>query len=259
MKKPYRLTLRETAKSLIQATNDKLLCPLGVKLVNSRRPTRNFTDFFNHLKRLRITPRTIIDVGVGWGTNELYRAFPSTKFFLIEPLEEYSEYIKSLKSRYDIETVLAAAGKVHGEIVLNLHEDLRLTTALPRAAVERRTVPVLKLDDIFTGRQLEPPVLLKIDAEGQELSILDGANLLLPILDVLILESRFISYVEGLPEFGEVVDYMARKHFVVYDLLDGGYRPLDGALEVIDVVFVRTDSVFRVDKRFTESAGTDSW
>jgi len=62
----------------------------GVKLVNSGRPTRNFAEFFSQLKKLQFIPGTIIDVGVAWGTPDLYEAFPASKFYLVEPLKDSS-------------------------------------------------------------------------------------------------------------------------------------------------------------------------
>ncbi len=47
------------------------------------------------------------------------------------------------------------------------------------------------------------------------------------------------------PDFLEIVKYMADQGFLVYDFLDGLFRPLDNALGQVDVVFVKKDGPFR--------------
>ena len=258
MNKPTTVRVREFIKVAVQSLNDALLVHLGIRLVNSGRPTRNFKEFFSHLKRRQFTPCTVIDIGVAWGTPDLYGAFPKSKFYLVEPLREFEPEIKRLKTIYDVEYVLAAAGSAPGEVTLNIHADPRQTSSLARAAVDRRVVPVLTVDQMLADRELPPPVLLKIDTEGQELSVLQGAVEMLRKIDLVIVETRLISYVDGLPEFGDIVEYMTRENFRLYDILDGGYRPLDRALEIVDLVFTRKDSPLRADKRRT-SIEADSW
>ena len=50
---------------------------------------------------------------------------------------------------------------------------------------------------------------------------------------------------KGAPEFFEVIKFMKDKGFVVYDILNGFYRPLDKALGQVDIVFVKEDGKFR--------------
>jgi len=258
MSKPTTVRAREILKTAVQKFNDLVLAPMGVKLVNSGRPTRNFVEFFSHLKRLQFIPGTVIDVGVAYGTPDLYAAFPTSKFYLVEPLKEFEPDLQRLQSTYDTEYVLAAAGAAKGEVTLNIHADPRQTTSLARAAIDRRVVPVVTVDQVLAGRDLRPPVLLKIDTEGQELSVLQGAIETLHKVDLVILETRLISYVDGLPEIADIMEYMTNEHFSLYDILDGGYRPLDKALEIVDLVFARKDSPLRADRRHT-SMGTDAW
>jgi hypothetical protein len=88
--------------------------------------------------------------------------------------------------------------------------------------------------------------------------VLQGAAETLHKVDLVILETRLISYVDGLPEVGDIMEYMAARDFSLYDILDGGYRPLDKALEIVDLVFTRKDGPLRADRRHT-SVGTDAW
>jgi hypothetical protein len=49
----------------------------------------------------------------------------------------------------------------------------------------------------------------------------------------------------GIPQFADIVRFCDEAGFVVYDLLEGHMRDIDGALAQIDLAFVRKDSVLR--------------
>ena len=49
----------------------------------------------------------------------------------------------------------------------------------------------------------------------------------------------------GIPQFADIVRFCDEAGFVVYDLLEGHMRDLDGALAQIDLAFVRKDSELR--------------
>ena len=59
-------------KTAVQTVNNTVLVQLDVRLVSAKRPTRNFKEFFSHLKRLHFMPRTVIDIGVAWRANSCF-------------------------------------------------------------------------------------------------------------------------------------------------------------------------------------------
>ena len=169
LRKSLNTRLRAPIKAAVQALNDSLLGRAGLRLVRVGRPTRNFAEFFRHVKQLGFNPRTVVDVGVAFGTNDIYAAFPQSKFYLIEPIEEFAPFITVLQTRYAIEYFKVAAGAASGRIALNIHPDPCRTSALRRASVEQRTVTVVTLDELLLNKSCESPVLLKIDTEGAEI------------------------------------------------------------------------------------------
>jgi len=255
-RKPSALRKSELFKVAVQSLNDVLLSRFGLRLTRAGRPTRNFVEFFRHLKKLGFSPETVIDVGVAYGTPDLYEAFPRAHFYLIEPVAEFEPFIREYASRYDMKYVIAAAGSEAGEIMINIHSDPRRTSLLSRPSVIRRTVPVVTLDGQCGGQQ-NGPYLLKVDTEGHELSVLAGAGATLRRSDVVILETRLVAYVDGLPEFSAIVSYMQERGFRLYDIVDGGYRPLDGALEVLDLAFIPEGSALHRDRRYSADGNGD--
>ena len=96
---------------------------------------------------------------------------------------------------------------------------------------------------------VRPPGLLKIDAQGYELEILRGASRVLPAFEAVLLEIAVIEINEGAPLLHEVIAFMKSLGFVTYDILEIHRRPLDGALNQVDIIFVREQSDLIADKR----------
>jgi FkbM family methyltransferase len=77
--------------------------------------------------------------------------------------------------------------------MINVHPNLTGSSILheaegPEADGEMRRVPMCRLDDLIENYNLQGELLLKLDVQGAELEVLEGAARLLPLSDVLILE-----------------------------------------------------------------------
>lgn len=73
-------------------------------------------------------PKTVFDVGVGRGTPELYGAYPGTRFFLIEPLEEFKEALKQISGRIDCVIYNKALSDMKGTVEINIEHDPQLSS-----------------------------------------------------------------------------------------------------------------------------------
>ena len=91
-------------------------------LKNSRR--QSLAQILDYLIKMSLNPRTVIDVGVAYGTNDLYEKFPTAFHLLIEPLEEYRVVLETISKKYNAQYELAAAGADIGSIEINVHPDL---------------------------------------------------------------------------------------------------------------------------------------
>jgi len=210
----------------------------------------NMEDALNHLRSQGIAPNTIFDVGVANGTEELYEAFPHSHIILIEPLVEFDNYMKHVSKKYNMTCVLAAASNKEGNIRINVHDDLCGSSILKEVegkAVDgaKRTVETIRIDEYARKKNLKPPYIIKVDVQGAELTVLDGAKGIMDDTDAIILEvSLFKFFIDG-PEFYDVISYMKMQNFVVYDIFDGRLRPLDNALAQVDILFVRENGFLR--------------
>lgn len=202
-------------------------------------------------------PRTVIDVGVASGTPELYMAFPDSYFLLIEPLKDFEEDLISILKRYRGSYVLAAAGSSSGWSIFNVHQNHLSGSSLHKESMGTEadghevTVPIVRIDDIIKDKQLAGPYLIKVDVQGAELTVLEGAKQVLLEAEVVVLEVSMFEFMKGAPQFYEVISYMNDHGFVAYDIILGWNRPLDNALGQTDIFFVKDKGIFRHDHSYS--------
>jgi FkbM family methyltransferase len=198
-----------------------------------------------------LAPTTIVDVGAyrGEWSKLAKEIWPTSRMFMIEP---------NLTNRADLAVVADDLGAtLHWEL-LGAEENKTIpfyvmgsgssvmneNSALPRTVETRR---LRRLDTLLD--HIEPPGFLKIDAQGYELQILEGASNVLPAFEAVLLEIAIIEVNQGAPLIHEVLSFMKERGFVTYDIVEIHRRPLDRALNQVDIIFVREQSALIADKR----------
>jgi FkbM family methyltransferase len=222
---------------------------LEVRRLRPRRMRANISETLGHLVSLGFEPATVIDVGVGHGTFDLYERFPRADHLLVEPLEEFRPVLEEVARKYRATYILAAAGARNGMAQIGVHSYLEGSSLLPEKGrhddVVMRTVPVVTLDGVCKERGLRGPYLLKVDVQGAELEVVAGASEVLSETEAAILEVSLFQFAVDGPQFADIVDAMSERGFVVYDIVGGHTRPLDGALAQVDLTFVKEAGRFR--------------
>jgi FkbM family methyltransferase len=205
----------------------------------------------NHIRSLGFEPETVLDVGAAAGTDELYETFPKAFHVLIEPLEEYHPRLARVVKRYErAEIVIGAAYHTPGEVTIHVHPDLMGSSLYLEDedsdvnGIPRRVMAVT-LDHLCSARRLKGPYLIKLDVQGAELDVLRGSEQVLENSEYVVVESSLFQFFKNGPQLTEVLLFMQDRGFVVYDLLDPQYRPLDGAMSQMDLAFVKETGLFR--------------
>lgn len=213
-------------------------------------PRCSMAGSLRQLTRLGFKPQTVIDVGVAYGTPELYQEFHNANILLIEPLAEFEPFLREICTSYKAQFVLAAAGETDGIAVLNVHPDKFGSSwfkEVEGSSVDGvpRDVPMVTVDQVCLEKNLTGPYLIKADVQGAELQVLAGATRTLQQTHAVILELTLFGTLIGAPQFYDVISRMKQLGFVVYDAYNFLYRPLDNALCQVDIVFVRERGQFR--------------
>ena len=198
--------------------------------------------------RAGITPRTVIDVGVGPGTPGLYEAFPDAHLVLIEPLREFEPGLRRLLRNRKGDYLLTAVGAVDGSAVINADPKLpaqsSIKTRSPLVAstniTEVRKIPITTLDQLYEQFRWTGPLALKIDTEGYEHLVVEGASRLLQDTQFVIAEVSVARRFEDSYSFADFITLMQRQGFVTHDVLDAPRTP-NGELGYLDMLFRRVE------------------
>ena len=223
----------------------KKLVPGGLK--RSVKKAMGFQSMETRLQNLRrsgFSCSGAIDVGAYHGEwSKALRFTFDVPVVLVEPELQCEPFLETYINTCSNGTWLegCALGKEAGNVEFLLQETNSQVlnpgsgTLACKTRVEMRT-----LKDLLS-RYTEDFNLLKVDVQGFELDVLEGAFEVLDQFEVIILEVSIIS-IGKVPTFYEVMQYMHAKGYRLYDFLPMYYRPLDNALWQGDAIFVRNDS-----------------
>jgi len=201
-----------------------------------------------------VRPRTVLDVGANVGQFAVASAklFPNVLVHAFEPESYCVERLRNNTSSLEgIEIYPFALGDREGEATLRVNSDSQQSSLLPLAqarpdtlfpgAQELETVKVeiLTLDRVFAGIELQPPVLLKVDAQGYEAQIIAGGVATLKRVDYVVLETSFKPTYEGQLPFVGIVQMMEEFGFHFQRSVSWNAVPRTGHIFEIDVLFSR--------------------
>lgn len=145
---------------------------------------------------------TVYDIGAHKGrwTKEHARIFPQAKFWMFEANEEHAEKLKTrghpffigvLSSRSELLRFYKKAGT--GDSLYRENTDHYNEASF----IEVHARP---LSDVVREKGLPNPDFIKLDVQGAELDILEGASALLPTCALLLLECPLVPYNIGAPD-----------------------------------------------------------
>lgn len=201
-----------------------------------------FQDKFSerYLKTLRFEAKTIVDVGVNFGTPELYRAFSDRRILLVEPFPALLDRCRDEFPMIDFVIYEVAAGSADGTADLIIMDEHGHNSIKTRVDVKGRclnTIPVKvrRIDSLLSSGSHPGPYGIKIDTEGHELEALRGCKGVMGEVEFVLAELSIKNiYLEGY-SFSDVVALMAEYGFEVFDILNPSGRPPT----FFDVLFLR--------------------
>ena len=219
---------------------------------------RDLAGFVAWLDARGLTPATVIDVGVCYGTPALQQGLRQARHILVEPLEEMAPRLAAIAAPLDAEYHLTALGAAPGRARMKVEPGCPEGATLAGSETissddpRLREVPVTTLDHLLGGRDLARPILLKTDCQGTDLEVLKGAGRLLPRLDVVVMEVNLFHPAAdpARADFGRITAWMRAHGFAVIDILSYQTRPRDAALGYVDLAFAPEDGPLRADHRW---------
>ena len=209
---------------------------------------------FNPVSLLDLNPLSVLDIGAYSGdwTRAFKEVFPQAKVLMVEAqAQKETELAKVKMDLPGTDYVIALLGQEERDSVpfylmktpsgstgSSIYEE---QTSFDR---EKQNLPMTTLDRLVQDRKEGPCIFIKLDIQGAELDVLDGAPQVLAGTEFVFMEVAVLEYNKGAPLFAETVERMAQKGFVVFDVFEQ-HRLFGNILFQIDVLFVREGSRFQ--------------
>ncbi len=223
------------------------------------RPIGRLDWFLEDIKARGFACRHVMDVGASDGSwsRSLLRVYPGASGLLVEPRPECVPALERFCAEHPgWSFVSTGVGAREGELPLALWDTsstfLKRMVSLANTTVK---VPLVRCDSLF-GPDAVYPDLVKLDVEGFELEALSGADALLGRVDLLIIEVATFHFGTERPLARDIIAFLERRDYALYDVAGFIRRPYDGAIGLLDLVFARRGSSLtdHPEKWFAEQA-----
>ncbi len=204
------------------------------------------------LKKRGFEPKVIFDIGASNGlwSKKMATVFPSSKFYLFEPLVDYD-----LSYKKSIEEILlehpqfilkkSLVGKSDQKVEFFIYPDLFSSSILNYNSdplIRKVRLPSLALGSAIKTGELPLPQFIKMDIQGAELVALEGLGEYLSSVDVLLLETWLVrGYGKETPLLTEISHWLTTFGFNLVDF-SGTHRDSQGILITQDCLFINRAS-----------------
>jgi FkbM family methyltransferase len=199
---------------------------------------------------------TVLDVGanVGEFAKLAREVFPGAAIYSFEPLPDCFAELRSAlpgdTNFFPLETGVGSREQTldfyrsfHSPSSSFLKMEEFHKEAFPEStngqAAEPLQISVKTLDSLLSDKELRPNILVKIDVQGFEMEVIEGAKGTLDAAKVAILEMSFAKLYQGQPMFHDVYERMYGLGFKFRGSLAQMLHPESGEVVQTDAVFVR--------------------
>ena len=204
----------------------------------------------------RLDVNYIFDVGANEGqfAKKILSLFPKANYICFEPIGERLAkacvIIQTDDKTLERRGYQVVLGNRDGVVKFNVH-DIHFSSSVlemhsihhdlypgsaPKTEIE---VPIRKLDSMFTTTPMKHRVFLKLDVQGYELAVLNGAVNFLNSVQVIMVEVNFEQLYKGQPTFDEINIFLTRHGFEFCGSYDEQRNKVDGKPISSDLFFVR--------------------
>lgn len=249
------------AKKFIRGVFHPIAVRMGYVRMGSQQPPqaaapasqpRTLVDkFYEVLTSAGFEPAHIIDVGANHGnyTRKARSKFPRARITMIEPQSWLQPSFQDLLDRDPlIRFFPVGAGRRRGSFLFTIakRDDSSTFRLSPEEAqargLEQKEIPVVTLNELVAENDLPVPDIIKIDAEGLDLEVLEGASDFFGRTEVFLVEAGIVNKMFA-NSLRDMVNYMDDKGYRLCDITDLN-RPFDvPVLWLVELAFVRKGGV----------------
>jgi FkbM family methyltransferase len=200
----------------------------------------------------------VFDVGanIGQYAKLLRELGYSGRIVSFEPLSSAYSQLKAVSEKDPLWEIApqTAIGNQEGEIIINIAGNSQSSSALPmldahvQSAPESaysgsETVKLSRLDTLAKDyiKSETKSIFLKIDVQGLEKQVLEGATAILPLVKGIKLELSLVPLYEGQVLFKEMIDIIEKLGYELYGIEPGFTAEKTGRMLQMDGIFFKPD------------------
>lgn len=192
------------------------------------------------LKHYNFIPDTILDIGAHLGefASQCKVLWPRAYVFMIEANTNCSNTLNQFK-QYGYDYTISLVGNESKEVTYYTQADNNwgagnsIYKELTNVPYTENTVQMNTVDELFDHSVYFD--LIKIDVQGAEIDVMQGATKYIQNAKCVILELSILPYNESAPLYKEVIQYMLELNYIPGLELERHY--LDNKLIQIDIAF----------------------
>jgi FkbM family methyltransferase len=162
-----------------------------------RRKVSSTDRLFSTIRALGLTPTHLVDVGGNHGnwTRAALAAFPDARVTMFEPQTKVANKHKDLAANERVALFYKGLGDFDGSAPFTFHSRddsssfVYCASEAQALGLEQSEVEICRLDTALAASPFGPPQIVKIDAEGLDLKVLDGAPATIAQAHVILIEA----------------------------------------------------------------------
>ncbi len=180
--------------------------------------------------------------------------FPTAQILSFEPLHDtFDLLVQRMHNDKRFQAYNVALGEATAESVIHRSESNPSSSLLPMGDLHKKLYPksathtdepvlIRELDEVLKDAKLEKPVLIKIDVQGFEGSVIKGGQNILRQADIILVENSFTTLYEGQPLFADIHDLLKNLGFSYRGRSETHYNPNTKEPIYEDSVFISEHS-----------------
>lgn len=208
-------------------------------------------NFYDIIKKMDFNPNHIVDIGANKGTwtREALKYFPKAQYTMIEPQNWLKESFQDLlNTNKSIHFFPVGAGNKKGSFMFTIvdrddscsfrysEEDAK------KQGFKQIEIPVVTLNELIKENNFISPDIIKIDAEGLDIEVLDGASDFFGRTEIFMIEAGVVNK-QFDNSFLKIINYMDEKGYRLFEITDLN-RPFEPkVLWLVELVFILKDGV----------------
>ena len=206
------------------------------------------TEIILSLLKEKINPEYILDIGCGHGEWFLkcINFFPNSKYLLFDANKLNESKLTLLKNKYKNITYKIC-------LLSNSIKKLKFFNMGYGSSVYEEKTNFSRKIEYINSSTLENELsflnisssnnIIKLDVQGSEIDIIEGLGKNISNFEIIILETSVKEYNKGAPLFIDVINFMDKKNYSLYDICDLKRLGFERSFLIqLDAVFIKKNS-----------------